>query len=752
MQLPAGTIRQLYVFGFNDGGSVAATYQLHAPYPYEPGRPILVGLCTDSQVSALLAGYGGSRHSLCGTTPPADAPCWQWTALYTYDSDGAFVGPTNWTTPVGVVPPTGTISFVAISCHHSADSISTLELDYACVNAGGEQLSAGEIPIKPITLAFTYIWAAFAAVLLAHAVYVRARWTGGWHSGQHASPVRSLHVALWLCVALSGASSFASWRAWLSLSSLGTYSLPLDLGVTVVSDSASAAVVMLVLALSRGWHITRPGLMKHEVSAVLCLTLLYAASWAVWEWIGGFFALFLLTLTYLLVLRYLFYSLTHSLRVLALFRAYAATLLHEAALREGTTLTRSSSSSVGRRGARVGAGQGPGAGAGSSSTTTPRGTSRAGAHGKAIGSKEEEMEGEEGMCKDPGSVEAASRPPPLASDARAVDERTAAMLALPAWGGLYDSPPGQGYGSTGSRSGDGESEEREDASLLGSREAQAGGGRGERWGWWSNITTRMTAALDYVTGITPGQREEAWGEGTEGEASPILRVGGLTSRQLALVRLLRSACVLYLSMDVFLNIWSELDLAVDPWVGVFMQNMCTLALLLLLAAVLRPRSTAGMSPLYDPSGYVSASEAVLEPLVGASILSRARGGSAPPAAVRTSSASNVKGADDGGHADAPTFVVLLGPEGQLAGAGADTDAVDLSLPRVPVPRPAGPGAGPLAPLSPSSRAGAQSGSFYWGPGDAGEDGPGGWQDIQVALRLSLADMNSGQGVPMGRYR
>lgn len=117
------------------------------------------------------------------------------------------------------------------------------------------------------------------------------------------SPVRALHWAL-LAVLVFFVLDSAARSAFLTgVSAAGEYSDASLSAVVVAGDVSSAAVVALLLLVSRGWQITRLHLDRNERRYVVFLSVLYGTACAVYQAFGGLFLLFFLAIAYFLLLR-----------------------------------------------------------------------------------------------------------------------------------------------------------------------------------------------------------------------------------------------------------------------------------------------------------------------------------------------------------------------------------------------------------------------------------------------------------------
>jgi hypothetical protein len=153
-------------------------------------------------------------------------------------------------------------------------------------------------------------------------------------------PIRTLHGALMLIPAFFIVNAGVLRHYFMQASETGVFDTATGMSSIVVSDLATALVLLIVMLLSRGWQITRLNVDKHEFRHVFFITCAYILVYASWEVAGGFFLLFLLVLIYVLMLRYIFASLSFRLTLLRGFRNYVSVLFHGEQDRQTSTYQR----------------------------------------------------------------------------------------------------------------------------------------------------------------------------------------------------------------------------------------------------------------------------------------------------------------------------------------------------------------------------------------------------------------------------
>lgn len=342
-------VGQYYSFVFAPGGTldlqVSASYMGSLSSKDPPF--VWAALCTTSELNSDILDNFNSGRDLCKAFGPnstnAQKRCSVSRVLLTGIDGGS-----NWTL-TGASAPVGTTHFVFAGCAEYADDpkngqpTQQVSASWHAVNAGGEELPANEIPLKTLTVGFGGAWAAALGLFALNLAYARARyappadWAAAFGSDpalaaepQLASPVRPLHYALLVPPALFVVEAFVGSAYWHRMSASGVSDAGLSAGDMVSWDVASAALMCVVLALARGWQVTRLRLTPIEHRAAGGLLALYLVAWASWAYSASFLSLFMLMLSYVCMLRYAFASLSWGMALLAQFRSLAASIRHAA--------------------------------------------------------------------------------------------------------------------------------------------------------------------------------------------------------------------------------------------------------------------------------------------------------------------------------------------------------------------------------------------------------------------------------------
>jgi hypothetical protein len=210
-----------------------------------------------------------------------------------------------------------------------------LDVDYHFVNPGGEELSSGEIPYKKLSLGLLLAWASIAGVILLNLAVVRCLWRSeplppleglsplidpSW---LNLSPVRGLHWALLAVPVLSLINNGITRAYFLDASETGHYNNVAGIAGLMAGVMEAAALLTIILLLARGWQITRLSLDRNETRHVFFVVVIFCVGSAAFQLVGGLFFMFLLVLTYVLMLRYVFASVSWKLRLLGAFRLYS---------------------------------------------------------------------------------------------------------------------------------------------------------------------------------------------------------------------------------------------------------------------------------------------------------------------------------------------------------------------------------------------------------------------------------------------
>jgi hypothetical protein len=130
---------------------------------------------------------------------------------------------------------------------------------------------------------------------------------------------RPLHIGLFLVILICGLACFASYEYWSTLSITGVDSLFGVLSLFSIATSAMArvAIVILLLAIGKGWQTLRENLRYLDVRQIVFLSLFLWSSISILGTLGGLFSLFLVSLLYLIIMRFTFASMSFSLAVLS---------------------------------------------------------------------------------------------------------------------------------------------------------------------------------------------------------------------------------------------------------------------------------------------------------------------------------------------------------------------------------------------------------------------------------------------------
>lgn len=277
-------------------------------------------LCTDGELDTLLSSFD-SASALCA----ADL-----TGLCS-DSSSLSLNSSSWD-PALRVERTCSVHFIFAAC-----SASPVNMDVAggwhTTNPNGEELPAGEIPLKQLTTGFGSAWAALGGAFFLSMACVRAASVPpspsdllALEDAQLASPIRPIHWALLAPPALLAAEGFLGAARWRAVSARGEEDWPLALSDAGAWDLGSVALIAVVVALARGWQVTRLRLGAVEWRVCGSLLLLYLFAWLYWSFLASFISLFLLFVSYAMLLRFTFNASSFSLRLLQLFSSFSASL------------------------------------------------------------------------------------------------------------------------------------------------------------------------------------------------------------------------------------------------------------------------------------------------------------------------------------------------------------------------------------------------------------------------------------------
>ena len=320
--IPPNTLAEFYSFAFipstpADPGNFSLSLSLSgAPDTFAWGL-----LCTEEELSSNIL-----------TFPDASALCAAGLSGLCTATAMLRSGNGSWAAWAPVTAAT-TLHFCVAACATGGSSSMSLSGAWDARNPGGENLPAGDIPLKALTVGFGAAWAALLGALAANLA-----WAATWQrppppgellaleDAQLASWVRPIHWALLAPPALFCAEGFLGGAYWRSLSATGNENLPLALGDAAAWDGASVALLGVVVALSRGWQVTRLHLSAGEWRSTGALLGGYVGAWLWWSFFPSFLSLFALFLAYTMILRFAFAASSFSLRLLLLFSSFSASL------------------------------------------------------------------------------------------------------------------------------------------------------------------------------------------------------------------------------------------------------------------------------------------------------------------------------------------------------------------------------------------------------------------------------------------
>jgi hypothetical protein len=451
-------------------------------------------------------------------------------------------------------------NFLFLACWPQGSVSFDVTANYHLTNPGGEELSSGEIPLKTATVGFAAAWAAIAALVLLAMAHSKVFWAppAEWQAAALSAqvdpsinnPVRPVHWLLLGVPLLHMGAAAMDWYYWNTISRTGVWEVGLELTSDGATQVAAGGLLGLLLLLSRGWQITRQRLAPVEMRQIVGLLMAYVVAWSAYNFVGGYFLLFVVVFVVMLCIRVIFATLALNMHMLHAFRVYVARTVQDV----------------------------PPAG-------DPRAAAAAAARRSAAGGAPEEdiyrsMEDEAGGA---------------AGDGGGGPEYT------------YDGSGNVVVSSTGGHRGNGERsapasaqqqhadhddgtthEEADTAPLVERAGAEAGepAGRANRMRtWWRSVATAGP-----LGGVASGRG------GAPGS-------GQLTLRQLVALRWFRTAIVAYLSLSLVLQVYAMLSTSHTPWATYVVEQVLACSTVLYVCTLFRPRADPSLSPLYDPRGY-----------------------------------------------------------------------------------------------------------------------------------------------------
>ena len=301
------TFLRLYTFSFSPGGVYDVTSDIYFDID---GSGSTIGsawilLCTDDQTSSLL--NAGDSETLCRQN--ISQICLN-SKFYTNINSST----TTWRVKQTILD-TVDVNLLALSC---ATQTTTLSINYHMYNTNGE-LSSGDYPRIELTQIFSFLFASLGVVFITHLMCSKLYFLHSKIASNQERVCRPLHIGLLLVILICGLACFASYEYWSTLSITGVDSLFGVLSLFSIATSAMArvAIVILLLAIGKGWQTLRENLRYLDVRQIVFLSLFLWSSISILGTLGGLFSLFLVSLLYLIIMRFTFASMSFSLAVLS---------------------------------------------------------------------------------------------------------------------------------------------------------------------------------------------------------------------------------------------------------------------------------------------------------------------------------------------------------------------------------------------------------------------------------------------------
>lgn len=190
------------------------------------------------------------------------------------------------------LPTKDWLRLLVLNC--DADSF-TMHYSSVAMNPGGEYLSLSQVPYKTVYAVFIWVWAGCVAAWAAH-LFLYRHWN---------IALQCLLVLLPLSKGILCGPSELYWR---QASSTGFYPRAMAWGVMLVQVLDRCVWVMVVYMVAAGWRLTKPALLAQQKRALGVIVSFLCVAYLVFEIWGGFLV-FLLLVSYVLVLRLVFAAL-----------------------------------------------------------------------------------------------------------------------------------------------------------------------------------------------------------------------------------------------------------------------------------------------------------------------------------------------------------------------------------------------------------------------------------------------------------
>jgi len=289
---------RLYTFSYSPGGIYDVTADILFDPPTSAGGAWVL-ICSDDQTSSLL--NSDDSQTLCRRN--ISQVCF---ASAYFPSSGN----TSLWNVKQVVDSELDVNLLALSCSEGA---STLSLQWHLYNVNGE-LSAGDYPRLALTNIFTYLYGGLIFFLVLQQFVIKVYF----FQTRQVRVARPVNFAIVFVLVVCMGACVASRAYWQDLSQTGIDALfgALSISSILMSAFARVSIVVLVLALSKGWQTLREHLQLMDIRQIAILSLFLLLTLSFISTLGGLFSLFLVSLLYLVIMRLQFASMTFSINVL----------------------------------------------------------------------------------------------------------------------------------------------------------------------------------------------------------------------------------------------------------------------------------------------------------------------------------------------------------------------------------------------------------------------------------------------------
>jgi len=200
------------------------------------------------------------------------------------------------------VPDEGMYYFVMLSCPADTQQTVNYEFNYELENPNGQQLGTETLPLPTLYMVLFAIWTLLLGI-----------WCFNWLKFRHHKIM--LHHLVTLIPLLKVISVFYDaiyWDTWSKVGDVTLWSTALYFTVSVVFELIFFTTLVL---MAKGWCITRNDLAVVENKSIVVTVVALVSALLFYKILGGYY-LFALIIMYIVILKYIFSSITYNISAL----------------------------------------------------------------------------------------------------------------------------------------------------------------------------------------------------------------------------------------------------------------------------------------------------------------------------------------------------------------------------------------------------------------------------------------------------